>query len=126
MAPLSPIAPRGQGVALRCYPSALLGDMGLVFLPNGDRSQAIDLSDAIFRFLSFSDHIYGNKKAAIMDSAEDHLSAVTVRVADISLTYVLPILRVTIYCDMLHFNRNNRSLFTSPGLRGWRFSRSRW
>ena len=57
MAPLSPIAPRGQGVALRCYPSALLGDMGLVFLPNGDRSQAIDLSDAIFRFLSFSDHI---------------------------------------------------------------------
>ena len=62
-APLSPIAPRGQGSAIRCYPSALLNCMALIFLPITVINELRYKSRATSPFLSFSEHIYGNKKA---------------------------------------------------------------
>ncbi len=61
---LCPAERWGKGLALRCYPSALLGDMALVFLPI--IYQVIELQYMVVATCfngRHVDHIYGIKKA---------------------------------------------------------------
>jgi len=62
-AALCPIAPRGKGLALRCYPSALFTDMALVVLPIVYERLSLGYCSAMSLLSRHVNHIYGIPKA---------------------------------------------------------------